>query len=276
MRAATLSDGLQVWCLRKSEAVVLDSHVEGYLNHGIVVRDGDTILDVGANIGIFGLRAVQRNQDVRVFALEPVPDIFDVLSKNASDHGDGRLVALNCGAAETAGRATFTYFPRSPALSTSDPGAWDEQPDEFKEAVAGATRTAPMWYARLVPRFLSGFIASHLRGGAKEVDAELRALSDIIDEHGIERVDILKVDCEGAELPALLGIRDDHWPRVGKVVVEVHDRNGRLNTVRGLLEKHGLTQITVETEEGFEATRLVNVFASRPDAAPAPKDDTAI
>jgi FkbM family methyltransferase len=266
MRAATLSDGLQVWCLRKSEAAVLDHHVQGYLDHGIEVRDGDTILDVGANIGIFGVRAVQMHEGVRVFALEPVPDIFAVLEKNAEDHGEGRLVPLNCGAAEENGRTQFTYFPRSPALSTSDPGAWDENPGEFEEAVAGATRTAPMWYARLVPRFLSGFVARHLRGGSKEVDAELRTLSDIIDEHDIERVDLLKVDCEGAELPALLGIRDEHWPRVGKVVVEVHDRQGRLDTVRALLEKHGISNITVETEDGFERTRLVNIFATRPQA----------
>lgn len=264
MRAATLSDGLQVWCLRKSEAAVLDHHVQGYLDHGIEVRDGDTILDVGANIGIFGVRAVQRHPTVRVFALEPVPAIFAVLSKNAEDHGGGRLVPLNCGAAAAPGRTRFTYFPRSPALSTSDPGAWDEDPGEFEEAVAGATRTAPMWYARLVPRFLSGFVARHLRGGAQEVDAELRTLSDIIDEHEIERVDLLKVDCEGAELPALLGLRDEHWPRVGKVVVEVHDRGGRLDTVQALLVRHGLGNITVEKEDGFEGTRLVNVFATRP------------
>ncbi|MEC7948540.1 MAG: FkbM family methyltransferase [Myxococcota bacterium] len=268
MRAATLSDGLQVWCLRKSEAAVLDHHVQGYLDHGIEVRDGDTILDVGANIGIFGVRAVQRHSGVRVFALEPVPDIFRVLEKNASDHGDGRLVPLNCGAAQETGRTRFTYFPRSPALSTSDPSAWDEDPGEFEEAVAGATRTAPMWYARLVPRFLSGLVARHLRGAAREVEAELRTLSDIIDEHGIDRVDLLKVDCEGAELPALLGIRAEHWARVGKVVVEVHDRQGRLATIRSLLEQHGLSNITTEKEDGFEGTRLVNVFATRPQASP--------
>ncbi len=270
MRAATLQDGQKVWCLRKSEARVLDSHVEGYLDHGVTVAPGDTILDVGANIGIFGVRAVQRHAGVRVYALEPVPDIFAVLARNAKDHGDGRLVPLPCGAASAPGRTRFTYFPRSPALSTADPAAWDERPGEFAEAVAGATRTAPMWYARLVPRFLSGALARHLRGGAVEVDAELRTLSDIIDEHGIERIDLLKIDCEGAELPALEGIREEHWPLVQKAVIEVHDRDGRLETVRGLLESHGLTNITVATEDGFEATRLVNVYAVRPDAAGAP------
>lgn len=266
LRAATLQDGQQVWCLRKSEAQVLDSHVEGYLDHGVTVGPGDTILDVGANIGIFGVRAVQRHPGVTVYALEPVPDIFAVLERNAKDHGEGRLVPLRCGASAEPGRARFTYFPRSPALSTSDPAAWDDQPGEFAEAVAGATRTAPMWYARLVPRFLSGALARHLRGGAVEVDAELRPLSDIIDQHGITRIDLLKIDCEGAELAALQGLREEHWPLVQKAVVEVHDRDGRLDAVRALLEQHGLTQITVATEDGFESTRLVNVYAVRPES----------
>ena len=31
----------------------LDSHVDGYLQHGIEVREGETVMDVGANIGLF-------------------------------------------------------------------------------------------------------------------------------------------------------------------------------------------------------------------------------
>lgn len=264
MREATLSDGLKVWCLRKSEALVLDHHVQGYLSHGIDIHDGDTILDVGANIGIFGIRAVQQHRNTRVFAFEPIPDIFSVLHKNATTHGEGRLIALNCGASTESSTAHFTYFPRSPALSTSDPEAWEEDPKEFAEAVAGATRTAPMWYARLVPRWLNGWLANHLRGGAQTVECQLRPISDVIDEHDIARIDLLKVDCEGAELTALMGIRDAHWPRVQKIVVEIHDRDGRRQTIEEMLIRHGLSQITVEKEAGFEQTRLVNLFATRP------------
>ena len=265
MRRTTLSDGLPVFCILRPEALVLDHHVQGYLQHGITVHPGDIILDVGANIGLFGVRAVRAFPDVKVYALEPVPDIFKVLKANAEEHGPGRFIPLNAGAGAARSQARFTYFPRSPALSTSDPEVWDEQPGEFTEAVIGQTRAAgkAIWYARLLPRFLAGFVARHLRSGGKEVIADILTLSDIIEEHAIERIDLLKIDCEGAELAALQGLRAEHWPRIRRVVVEVHDRDGRLAQVQSLLRRHGFGHLVTEKEEGFEKTRLINVYATR-------------
>lgn len=268
MQSARLSDGLEVWCLRRSEALVLDQHVSGYLDHGVGLSDGDVVIDVGANIGLFGVRAVSRHPRVRVYALEPVPDIHAVLSKNAERYGEGRLIPLRCGASASPGEARFTYFPNSPALSTADPGAWDEQPGEFAEAVAGQARAAgkALWYARLVPSFLSGLLAKHLRSGGREVVAELKTLSQILREQGIERVDLLKVDCEGAELPALQGILAEDWPKIRRVVVEVHDRGGRLAEISRILSNNGFDRLVTAKEEGFEKTRLVNVYATRSEA----------
>ena len=67
----------------KSEAIVLDHHVAGYFEHGVVLNDGDTVFDVGANIGAFGIRAVQQHAAVRVFAFEPVPEIFKTFERNS-------------------------------------------------------------------------------------------------------------------------------------------------------------------------------------------------
>ena len=269
MQRTTLSDGLEVWSIRKPEALVLDHHVRGYLQHGIAVRAGDVVLDVGANIGIFGVRAVRAFPDVKVFAFEPIPAIFSVLEANASEHGAGRLVPLNVGVSAAPGEARFTYYPRSPALSTSDPGVWDEKPGEFTEAVIGQTRAAAavVWYARLVPKFLAGFVARHLRGSSTEVVAKLVTLSEVIERHGIDKVDLLKIDCEVAELAALQGLRDEHWPRVQRVVVEVHDRDGRLDAVLALLRRQGEWHVVTEKEEGFENTRLINVYATRQAAS---------
>ena len=139
------------------------------------------------------------------------------------------------------------------------------------QAVIGQTAAAgeAIWYARLMPRFLAGFVARHLRGGSKEVVAQLVTLSEVIDEHQIEHVDLLKVDCEGAELAALQGLRAEHWPRIRRVVVEVHDRDGRFDTVCALLRQHGFTKLVAEKEAGFEKTRLINVFATREGEVPA-------
>ncbi len=265
MPMVALDDGTRVHCLVKSEAIVLDNHVEGYFEYGVHINDGDVVLDVGANIGIFAVRAVQKHPSVRVFAFEPVPEIYATLRKNSELHGDGRLVALPCGASKAPGTFKMTYYPKSPALSTGHPGFWDENPQVLATAVEGAIDHAPkrLWYARFVPKFLSAWIARHLRSGARTVECALRTVSSVIEEYELQSVDLLKVDCEGAELDVLLGIEAQHWPRVDKVVAEVHDMDGSLERVIGLLKEQGLTQITVAKEAGFEETPFSNVYASR-------------
>ncbi|MDP2311689.1 MAG: FkbM family methyltransferase [Pseudomonadota bacterium] len=265
MRTATLPDGTRVHCLVKAEALVLDHHVHGYLGHGVALHEGDIVFDVGANIGLFGIRAVQRHAGLRVFAFEPVPAIYAVLQANAVSLGDGRLVALPCGLSREPGHIDIDYFPNSPALSTADVAFWDNNPDALREAVVGNVRNAPpeLWYARLVPKFLAGAIAWNMRRGAQRVRCELRTVSQVMRDQGLDRIDLLKVDCEGAELDVLLGVDDAHWPHIGAVVAEVADVDGRLAAVRALLVRHGLDRIVIEREAGFEATPMVNVFATR-------------
>ncbi len=265
MMTTTLADDTEVFCLNRSETLVLDRHIHGYLEHGIEIHDGDIVLDVGANIGLFGIRAVQRHPAVRVFAFEPVPDIYRVLKQNAGRFGAGRIVALPLGVAGQPGRSRFTFFPNSPALSTSHPELWDRDDASLASAVRGNIRAAreAIWYARFVPGFLSGWIAKQLQRGARTVDCELTTISQVIGEHDLPRIDLLKVDCEGGELSVLEGIEDVHWPRIRQVVVEVHDLDGRLDRVKSLLTRHGLTRITAGKEEGFEGTPLINVYASR-------------
>ena len=64
MTKTTLSDGTQLFCLRKPEAKMLDHHVDGYLQNGISIKDNAVVFDVGANIGVFGIRAVQKAKNV--------------------------------------------------------------------------------------------------------------------------------------------------------------------------------------------------------------------
>jgi hypothetical protein len=61
-------------------------------------------------------------------------------------------------------------------------------------------------------------------------------------------------------------VRAEHWPRIGRVVVEVHDRAGRFDAVSALLRAQGFTRLVAEKEAGFEKTRLINLFATRSDA----------
>lgn len=263
MTTTTMPDGTVVFCIRPSEAKVLDSHIEGYMTHGIWVQPGNTIFDVGANIGLFGVRMAQRcGGNLRLFAFEPIPAIRACTTRNLAPW-DGATV-LSCGVSDSPGEATFTYYPHAPSLSSAHTEDWEDQADAMKHAIVGNARSAPMWYAKLFPPFLAGWMAKWMVASPETIVCQLRPLSDIIVEHNVGRIDLLKIDCEGAEEPALLGIRADHWPMIQQAVIEVHDLDGRLDRIVALLRSHGLTQITVEKEAALRQTQLSNVYAHRP------------
>ena len=238
--------------------------MDGYVAHGIELREDAVVIDIGANIGLFGVRLMQRLPGARVVACEPIPAIHDVLARNAARHGDGRMTALRCGVSNQPGTMTFTYFPRSPALSSAHLEDWDD-PGAFTAAVRGALGTAGevSVLARWTPRWLAGFVAKFLWSDREEVTADLYTVSQLMVEQNLARIDLLKIDCEGAELMVLQGVDDTDWPRIHQVVAEVHDRQGRLKEVTDLLTQRGLTQIHIEHEEGFENTDLFNVYATR-------------
>lgn len=265
MKRTQLRDGTKVFCLRAPEAKMLDHHVDGYLNHGISINDGDIIFDVGANIGVFGIRAVQNHPNAMVYCFEPIPDINAVLQKNADEFDSKRMIVMPYGISDEEMTATFSYFPNTPALSTVHPEDWENDPGAFKKAVKGSMKNPPpgMKWMRLIPTAFSGMIAKHLVKGKKSVDCELKRLSTIIKQEKVERIDLLKVDCEGAELGVIKSIDQEDWSKIKSIVVEVNDANGRLDTIKSILKENGFTSIFVEREPGLEETQLFNLFATR-------------
>jgi len=262
---AKLSDGTKVYCLRKPEAKMLDHHVEGYLQNGIAIMDDDVVFDVGANIGIFGVRAMQKANNVRVYCFEPIPDIVEVLSKNAELHGNGNMRVLPYGVSNENTNATFTYFPNTPALSTLHPQQWDADPTAFQRAVEGTMRNPPenMRWMKWIPLMFSGIIAKQLVKGKKLVACELKTLSSIIELENIQKIDLLKIDCEGAEWDVLTGIKEADWLKIKSIVIEVHDTENRVYKVKELLAQKGFTRLTDEQEKGLENSAMFNIFALR-------------
>lgn len=46
-----------------------------YLQHGIALQDGDTVLDIGANIGLFSLLVASSFKQCTIIAVEPIPQV---------------------------------------------------------------------------------------------------------------------------------------------------------------------------------------------------------
>ena len=120
-----------------------------------------------------------------------------------------------------------------------------------------------MKWMKLIPPIFAGIIAKQLVKGSKRVDCELKPLSAIIDLEKVDRIDLLKIDCEGAEWAVLQGIEERHWPLIKSMVIEVHDIDNRLEKTKELLCKNGFSRLHAEREAGLEHTHMYNLFAFR-------------
>ena len=270
-----LPDGRRIAHLSKFQASVAWRELfedDIYLAHGLELPAGSVIFDVGANMGMFTLFAASRCPDARIYSFEPIPPTFEVLSRNASMHVPGAKV-FNCGLADHAHRDTFTFYPQMSGLS----GRY-AVPDDTEAARAVIRGGLADGGQQVSEEELDRLVALEMESESHE--CELRTVSEIIDAEGIEQIDYLKVDVERSEVDVLRGIRDEHWPRIAQLGLEV-DGTDHLEIIRPLLEAKGYTVwvddfITAPTAEGsgVETLRVYMVYARRPDMALAAASDS--
>lgn len=223
-----------------------------YLQQGIELRDGDCVFDVGANIGMATIFFHRERRDVRVFAFEPSPVAFECLKANIELHAVNARV-FECGLSDRPGTAEFTFYPANSVMS-----GFHADLETDRET----TKTF-MVNRGFEPRHAQLFLGSKFK--KETFPCPLRTLSEIVDDEGVTRIDLLKVDVEKSEREVLAGIRAEHWDLISQVVVEVHDERGALDEVRGLLMTHGF-EVTAEQDPQLKGTTIYSVFASRREA----------
>jgi FkbM family methyltransferase len=218
-----------------------------YLRHGVAVEDGGVVLDAGGNVGVAAaFFAVEFGASVHSF--EPAPPAFELLRRNL-EHFPA-CTAHPYGLAASAGHRTITYYPEATALSGlhADPAA-------DTNLVRMALRNLGVAEAEIDQRIPADY-------RALEFECELRTVSSVLRDEDIERVDLLKIDVEGAEEDVLLGVDDEDWPRIRQVVAEVHDRDGRLERVTNILDRQGLKG-TVDQDPAMRGTDVWMLYALR-------------
>ena len=166
-----------------------------------------TVVDIGANIGVFCTYLEYTAPGVLVRAFEPHPATFESLTRNlAANRLADRVTANRVAVGREAGVVRFT----------------------------GLTGLA------------SGHEAAAVGGSGEPV--ECIPLAATLD--GVETVDLLKVDTEGAEVDILEPAPTDLRDQVARVVVEYHDLAKR-DRVLQALEARGY-RCQVEPTRGFE------------------------
>ncbi|MBS1191420.1 MAG: hypothetical protein H6R10_3212 [Rhodocyclaceae bacterium] len=155
--------------------------------YDFAVRDAPgTIVDAGANVGLAAIHFANRFPAARIIAIEPEDGNFEILQRNVRPYGN--IIPL---------RAALWHQNRRISLVDPALGDWG--------FMTQATDGDEADYGRMVH------------------EVEGMTMDRIMAEQGIDHVDILKVDIEGAEREVFA----DPSAWIGKVdalIVELHER----------------------------------------------------
>jgi len=168
------------WCLDLSEGIDFSIYLLGAFEKSTaatirsLVKPGDTVLDIGANVGAHTLGLAQSVGEAgRVFAFEPADFAFQKLLRN---------LALNPPLQQ---RTTATQAMLGSGVNKPVKGVYASWPLEKADSVH------PKHRGRFVPT--SGAVADTLDG--------------FVEREKIGRINLIKMDVDGNELPVLQGGR---------------------------------------------------------------------
>ncbi len=138
---------------------------ETYQGNAETIQPGDTVIDAGAHIGVFSRWAIKRGE-ARVIAIEPNPDNILSLERNlAAEIAEGKVTIVKA-------------------------GVWNEE-SELELKLHDHITSRPTLF--------------NMEGISHSITVPVKPLDSIIEELGLERVDFIKMDIEGAERQALAG-----------------------------------------------------------------------
>jgi FkbM family methyltransferase len=143
------------------------------------------ILDIGSNIGASILYFRDRFPKAKIIGFEPHPETFSVLQKNVE--GLPSVSVLNCGLGAANSRVSV--------------------PSEMINFGAFSTKGRQRSQSQ----------------ERKMVDCDIRRLDDVLPELGIDQIDLIKIDCEGAEADVFAGLSSQILERCQWIVGELHD-----------------------------------------------------
>ncbi len=145
----------------------------------VFVSKGDTVVDIGAQIGCFTVWAAR--QGARVLSFEPFPPNFHALQRNVTRNSLQQIILV-------------------------------------PHAISGRQEKRKLFLPD--NRGHSGRYSLHEGRGAQTLEVSCVSLDDVVHEHRLERIDVLKIDCQGSEYEILYGVSLQTLGRIRTIVVE--------------------------------------------------------
>lgn len=180
--------------------ILAEFQLNPYISEETPLRLGATVLDVGANIGLFARTAIAAGAG-HVVCLEPSPNNI-------------RALRWNLRASLCSGQASIV-----------EKGAWD------RSTMLSFT-VDPKWSGR------SSFVIRPGEPAAYEIQVQVETIDQIASDLGLSRIEFIKMDIEGAECCALKGavrLLSKQKPKLAIAVEHTCDRLRNALDVRDLV-----------------------------------------
>jgi FkbM family methyltransferase len=163
-----------------------------------------TIVDCGANIGMFTLFAAAIAPGIRIHCFEPSHDTYERLKVNIERNGLENTV------------------------STYKAALWEDNSYRGLERYQSTGRRSFFRDSR-----------EHIEGDPEKV--ECISLAGALTRCEAEKIDLLKMDIEGAELEVLESANKEAFRRIDKIAIEYHEelRPGSRDRIVSILSAHG-------------------------------------
>ncbi len=149
------------------------------------VASGATVIDIGANIGVFSVKAARHAKDVKVLSFEPFPRNFEMLKGNIGiNHLDNFIYPVRLAVSGKKEEKTLYFRPHD-----SGGASLKRYGDESE---------------------------------LSSITVQTTTLEDIFRDHHVTVCDFLKVDCEGAEEEILTTAPRLMFDRIRSLTIEWH------------------------------------------------------
>ena len=170
------------------------------------LKKNSVIVDVGANIGLFPVFLLSFQPDLRFFAYEPLPENYKFLQKNISSN-------------------KFL----SDRVRIKDVAVMGEKQTDLK-----------LYFDKNKSNTDSSSIIKGFENNNDYISINCTTLQEIIKENGLEKIDILKLDCEGSEYNILFNTPEEIINSIPFLIIETHDLDDHENNfiaVKQFLDK---------------------------------------
>ncbi|MDJ0757062.1 MAG: FkbM family methyltransferase [Ardenticatenaceae bacterium] len=155
-----------------------------YESFGVEIEDGWTVIDIGGGLGDFAVSIGYRRPNCTILAFEPFAGSYQLLEENIALNGVTNVQPVQAAVAAQTG--TMELAETGAAVQHTTQAVVDESVERLRVPAVG--------------------------------------LSEALSHYQLERVDFLKIDCEGGEFEILLETPTEVLHKIAHICLEYHDQ----------------------------------------------------